>query len=69
MEDEVVKLQELFTHQQEQISGMSAEIYHQQKEISLLQSRVKRLTEKLKDISSEESNIRRVGEETPPPHY
>ena len=69
MEDEVVKLQELFTHQQEQISGMSAEIYHQQKEISLLQSRVKRLTQKLKDISSEESNIRRVGEETPPPHY
>ena len=68
MEDIIIKLQEALFHQGEDIARLSEELYAQQKELAMLNFKVEKLTEKLKNIS-EDSGIRKQDEETPPPHY
>ena len=68
MNDIIIKIEEVLTHQGEDIARMSEELYTQQKELAALRGQVTKLTDKIKSLQ-EEGNIRPVDEETPPPHY
>ena len=68
MDKAIIKLQEALLHQGEDISRMQDEMYAQQKEIAKLAKEIERLKAKFA-ASSDESQIRRPEEETPPPHY
>jgi SlyX protein len=68
MQDDIIKLQEIISHQQEELARMSDEIYAQQKEIAELQ----RLFNKLKlqmEQAIAEAATGDIGPERPPPHY
>jgi len=69
MENLIIELQEIVTHQREDIDNLSAEFYAQQKEIAELRLLVQKLLTKAQDDSGNDSGIRMVSEETPPPHY
>ena len=68
MEDEIIRLQEMVAHQSSDIEKLSAELYIQQKEIVGLKDKLTKLENKIKE-QGEDSNIRSLDEETPPPHY
>ena len=68
MEKDIIKLQEEIAHQGEDIAKMSNELYIQQKEIAQLKEKLLKLEAKIKEQGGD-SGIRRVEEETPPPHY
>jgi len=61
-------VEEQISFMQEEISQMSDEIYEQQKEIAKLTLDLINLKNKLNQIGND-SGIKRLGEEVPPPHY
>ena len=68
MDDEIIKLQEIVAHQGSDIEKISKELYLQQKEVYKLQEKVRKLEDKIKNINND-SGIRELEDETPPPHY
>lgn len=74
MEDEIVKLQEIISHQSEDIDRMNSEIYEQQKEIKRLQTQFSALDRKLENMlnmsSDDGGDIRPFDfSDDKPPHY
>ena len=68
MEHIVKKLEEQISFMQQEISQMSDEIFIQQKEISKLTIELINLKNKLHEIENN-TGVRNLDEETPPPHY
>ena len=69
MEDIMITLQETISHQGDDIRRLSEELYTQQKEIAFMHEQIARLEARLKHLLPNESNIRPIDQETPPPHY
>lgn len=68
MQQDIIKLQEIVSHQQEELVRLSDEIFVQQKEIAEL----RRLFHKLKtqqEQAAAEAAHADMGPERPPPHY
>ena len=63
-QDPIFKLQEIVSHQEQEIERLSDALIAQQKQIDLLKAHMARMETQL-----QEQGIRRPDEETPPPHY
>ena len=68
MNEAIIKLQEIISHQSEDIARLSDEMYTQQKELAELNARLTKITAKLESMQ-EIDNIRTPEQESPPPHY
>ena len=68
MERIIKKLEEQISFMQQEILEMSDEIFAQQKEITKLTVDLLNLRNKIHDVENN-TGIRNVNEETPPPHY
>ncbi len=64
----ITKLQEIVAHQSEDISRLSDELYAQQKEIAELYRQIASLKVKLQS-AIEDSGVKPIEDEAPPPHY
>lgn len=69
MENDIIKIQEIISHQGDEISRLSAELYAQQKEINKLGEQLKKLQARFKVATGDEEGIRPTDQEVPPPHY
>jgi len=69
MEEDLITLQEMAAHQQEEIARLSEELYIQQKEITALRTELASLRTMVKAAFGEGFHLRSQQEETPPPHY
>jgi uncharacterized coiled-coil protein SlyX len=69
MNRELITLQEITAHQQDEIARLSDELYAQQKEITSLRADLASLRAMLKASAGDGFQIRSQAEETPPPHY
>lgn len=69
MENDIVALQEIVSHQQEEIARISDELYTQQREITALRNELASLRAVLKASAGDGFQIRSPDQETPPPHY
>lgn len=65
----LITLQEIVSHQQEEITRLSDELYAQQKDILQLRAELASLRAMLKASAGDGFQIRSQAEETPPPHY
>lgn len=61
-----MKLQETVSHQQEELSRLSDELYWQQKIIAELQQTIKAMQSRVSEIGE---SMQDAGDEPPPPHY
>lgn len=68
-ESSLIVLQELVSHQEEEIARLSAELYAQQKELMVMKTEILSLKTMVKSSLMQDSPIRSVDQETPPPHY
>lgn len=66
MDKHIIALQEALAHQGHEIETLSAELYRQQKELTMLQAQVSALITKLRTL---EDGGAALGPEPPPPHY
>lgn len=66
MEDAIIKLQEIVSHQQEELARLSEELYIQQREIAELRLLCRNLKTRLEQA---EAALPAQGPEPPPPHY
>lgn len=66
MDEEIVKLQEIISHQGEDLARLSEEYYMQQKEIGQLRNKIDRILAAI-EAMAEESNTSPVIDK--PPHY
>ena len=69
MNNEIIKMQEVISHQAEELSQLSDVLYAQQKELDILKKQVAKLTAEIIRLKNNDSGIKAVEEETPPPHY
>jgi uncharacterized coiled-coil protein SlyX len=69
VEKDIIILQELVQHHQQEIGSLSDELFVQQKEILALKEEVTLLRGMLKSTLQQISPIRSLEQETPPPHY
>lgn len=69
MDKIIIQLQEEVSHQGEYIERLNDELYAQQKEIVELRKQLIKLYEKFESSSDDGASIRKLEEETPPPHY
>lgn len=69
MKETIITLQEVVSHQGEEILRLSDELYVQQKEIAELRSQLMLLQAKLQAAVEEGAGVRSIDQETPPPHY
>jgi len=71
MKDEIIKIQEMITHQNEDINRLSHELYMQQKEVLSLSREVKYLRDQIKRIKNNgDDDIRPFSaQDDKPPHY
>lgn len=69
MEKALITLQEIVSHQEEEIARLSAELYAQQRDVMLLKAEVASLQAMVKTAMLQESPLRPHDQETPPPHY
>lgn len=67
MDNAIMKLQEIVSHQQEELSRLSDELYLQQKHIAELQEALRGMRRRMQEIS--ESQAGDNTPEPPPPHY
>lgn len=68
MDDAIVTLQIKAEHQAEEISALSKELYIQQKELTHLRQQLAELSQRFQTLQ-DNSGIKDISEETPPPHY
>jgi len=68
MQNEIIKLQEIVSHQQEELARLSDEIFVQQKEIAELHRLFQKLKNQLEQAMTEAAHPD-AGPERPPPHY
>ena len=69
MDESMIALQTRLLHQEEDISKLSKELYMQQKELAKLKQQFTALALRFQSLASEESSVRDIKDETPPPHY
>lgn len=69
MNRELITLQEIVSHQQEEITRLSDELYAQQRDTAALRAEIATLRAMLKASAGDSFQIRSQAEETPPPHY
>ncbi len=70
MEQDIIALQELCTHQSREICELSDEIFTQQKQIMALERKVELLIDHVKKQQMSDGNgMRDTSHEMPPPHY
>ncbi len=65
MEDRMTKMEELYSIQTHTIEEMSSEMYQQQQDIARLRLQIKKLEEKIEELSSPGE----FGGHERPPHY
>lgn len=66
MEEDIMKLQEMVSYQQEEISRLSDELYLQQKHIAELHRALRNLNTRVQEIGETQGDDT---PEPPPPHY
>lgn len=69
MDNALITLQEIVSHQAMQISQLSDELYAQQREITELRTQLNRLHQKYQQLSERQSDNADTLPEPPPPHY
>lgn len=67
-QDEVMQLQELVSHLQDDIQKLGDELFQQQKDMQALLLKIAKLEAKLQ-ATHMDSGILNPAEDTPPPHY
>ena len=67
-QDEVMQLQELVSHLQDDIQKLGDELFQQQKDMQALLLKIAKLEAKLQ-AAHMDSGILNPAEDTPPPHY
>ena len=65
----LITLQEIVSHQEEEIARLSAELYAQQRDVKLLKAEMAALQAMIKTGMLQDSPMRSPEQETPPPHY
>lgn len=68
VQNDIIKLQEIVSHQQEELARLSDEIFVQQKEIAELRRLFHKLKTQQEQASADAAHPER-GPERPPPHY
>lgn len=68
MEQDIIRLQEMMAHQQEELARLSEELYVQQKEILRLTRLCETLKHQLEHTAAEGADGNQTPE-PPPPHY
>ena len=68
MDNKLKELQELTANMQTEIQQMSDELFTQQKELTILRSKIEILTQRMQTILTD-SNILKPDEDKLPPHY
>jgi len=69
MDNDIITIQEIISHQGDEIIRMSRELYIQQLEISRLREQMDKINIRLNSSSDGGDGIRPVDQESPPPHY
>ena len=69
MDESLIQMQELLSHQGDEIARLNDELIVQGKEIELLRRQVKQLLARAEAAADENAGIRPIDQETPPPHY
>lgn len=69
MDESIIALQTRLLHQEEDILNLSKELYIQQKELVKLKQQFTALAKRFQSLVHEESGVRDMKDETPPPHY
>lgn len=67
-QDDVMQLQELVSHLQDDIQKLGDELFQQQKDMQALLLKIAKLEAKLQ-AAHMDSGILNPAEDTPPPHY
>ena len=68
MDKNLKELQEFTANLQAEIQQMSEELFTQQKELTILRSEIKILTQKMETVLTD-SNVLKPDEDKSPPHY
>lgn len=68
MDETIIQLQIKVEHQAEEISSLSKELYAQQKELAKLKQQMLELKQRFQSLG-DQSPVKNIDEETPPPHY
>lgn len=70
LEQRIIRLEEMISLQQQEMLGVSKELYKQHQQNQELTEHVKLLRKQIKELMGDMGgHIRHVSEETPPPHY
>ena len=70
LENRIIRLEEMISLQQQELLGISKELYAQHQENQQLRELITHLRRQFKDVEREiGGGIRPIDEETPPPHY
>jgi uncharacterized coiled-coil protein SlyX len=69
MEETIIQMQEILSHQSEDIARMSDELYTQQREIIALREQLAKLQSKLEAAPQDELLLPQLNNYEKPPHY